>query len=76
MVKLAWFAHIWPSVGKITELARLLLAELYAYAIDFGFGSHQADAASRILLSSMTTDLHGQVVTRLREVMSRFYVYS
>jgi hypothetical protein len=52
----------------MTELARLLLVELFYYAVDFGFGSQQTDTAARILLACATTDIQGQVITRLREV--------
>lgn len=65
---MAWYTHIWPTVGKDTELARLLLGELFHYAVDFGFGSQQTDTAARILLACTTTDVHGQVISRLREV--------
>jgi hypothetical protein len=67
-IQLIWFTHIWPSVGKVSDLAKLLLGELYHYAIDFGFGSQQTDTAARILLACSTTELQGQVISRLREV--------
>lgn len=63
-----WYTHIWPAVGKATELTRLLLSEILLYAVDFGFGSQQADTAARILLACTTIEIQGQVVTRLREV--------
>jgi len=67
---MTWYTHIWPSVGKVHDLAKLLLSELYHYAIDFGFGSMQTDTAARILLACKTTELQGHVISRLREVMS------
>lgn len=67
---MGWYTHIWPAVGKATELTRLLLSEILLYAVDFGFGSQQADTAARILLSCTTVDIQGQVITRLREVKS------
>jgi neurofibromin 1 len=66
--QLAWYTHIWPTVGKVTELSRMLLGELFHYAVDFGFGSQQTDTAARILLACTTIDMQGQIITRLREV--------
>ncbi len=65
---MAWYTHVWPTVGKVTEVARLLLVELFSYAVDFGFGSQQTDTAARILLACTTIDMQGQVITRLRAV--------
>jgi hypothetical protein len=70
ILQLAWYTHIWPAVGKITELARILVIELFHYAVDFGFGSQQTDTAARILLACTTVDIQGQIITRLREVLS------
>ena len=68
MPQLGWYTYIWPAVGKVTELARLLLVELFHYAVDFGFGSEQTNTAARILLACSTIDVQGQVINRLREV--------
>ena len=66
---MGWYTYIWPVIGKVTELARLLLVELFHYAVDFGFGSEQTNTAARILLACSTIDVQGQVITRLREVL-------
>jgi hypothetical protein len=52
----------------VTDLSRMLLGELFHYAVDFGFGSQQTDTAARILLACTTIDMQGQIITRLREV--------
>ena len=56
-------------MGKVTELARVLVAELFHYAVDFGFGSQQTETATKILLACATIDVQGHVITRLREVL-------
>jgi len=68
---ITWYTHIWPSVGKVTELGRILLHELCQYAVEFGFGSQQTETVARILLASTTVDLQGQIVVRLREAIQR-----
>ena len=69
--QLGWYTRFWPAVGKVTDLSRLLLVELFGYAVDFGFGSKQTDTAARILLTSSTVDMQGQVITRLRESIQK-----
>jgi hypothetical protein len=71
--QLTWYTNIWPAVGKVTELARFLVVELFHQAVDFGVGSQQTETCAKILLACTTVDVQGQVITRLRDVITSYY---